>query len=264
MENLNNNNEFALITGASSGIGYELAKIFAKNGINVILIARRRDNLEQLALLLNNEFKVKTHVMALDITEPETRFEIYKFVKVKQIFIKYLVNNAGSGLWGLFHKSDWETESKMISLNITALTHLSKLFVKEMVLKGTGKILNVCSIAGFYPEPFMAIYGATKSYVLSFSQALESELKGTGVKVTTLCPGPTQSGFHKVANGEDIKMAKKIKMASSESIAQAGYKVMMKGKSVFIPGRLIKTVIFFGRFVPRKFVTWLIKKFLSK
>jgi len=229
----------ALITGATTGIGYELSKLFAADGANLVLVAR------------NTEL----------LTQRQIDLKLYNQVKKEGIFVNTLVNNAGFGLLGAFKDTDLETEMRMIRLNISTLTALTKLFLNDLLDSG-GEILNVASTAAFEPGPMMAVYYATKAYVLSFSEALATELKGTPVKVSVLCPGPTQTEFQKTARIRGVKLLK-LGIMDAATVARAGYEGLKKGKTLIIPGFLNRLSVWSIRFAPRKLVTSVVE-FLHK
>ena len=247
-------NKTALITGASSGIGYELAKVHAAKQGNLVLVARREDKLNELKDELEKEFGVQVLVLARDLIKPGVSEDIYTSVKEKGIRVDYLINNAGFGDFGFFHETEWEKEEAMIDLNMKVLTHLTKLFLPDMVKHGSGKIMNVASTAAFQPGPLMAIYYATKHYVLAFSEAIANELNGTGVTVTTLCPGATQSEFVDTANLKESLLFKRMKLATSEQVAKFGYKKMIKGKKNinWLTNRKVMYKFFVSRFKKNK------------
>ena len=252
--------KMALITGASSGIGYELAKIHAAHGDNLILVARSEGKLNELAENLRKNQGISVTVIAADLSELNAPKALFDKVQAQQLQVDYLINNAGFGDYGKFVETDWEKEKQMIQLNITALTELTKLFLPQMVEKKYGKIMNVASTAAFQPGPLMAIYYATKSYVLHFSEAINNEVAEFGVSVTALCPGATESGFQSAAQMEDSKLVKGKKLPSSKEIAQFGFNAMMRGKEVAIPGFMNKLMVFFLRFTPRSWVVKLVRK----
>src|SRR2546428_5424528 len=196
----------ALITGASGGIGYELALLFAKDGFDCILVARSQDKLEELAARLESEFRVRTLVLPKDLSKPSAVDEIHEEVTAASMPVDVLVNNAGFPVFGLFRESDLEAELEMLQVNVVALTALTKLLLKPMLARRDGRILNLGSTAAFAPGPLMTVYYASKAYVLSFSEALANELEGTGVSVTCLCPGATRTGFQKRAVMEDSRL----------------------------------------------------------
>jgi hypothetical protein len=253
-------NNTALITGASSGIGRELALIHAQTGGDLVLVARSGEKLNNLKEELETAYSVSVEVIVQDLSNREAPEEIYREVKDKKVEIEYLINNAGFGGYGLFHETEWDSEARMIDLNIRALSALTKLFLPEMVTRGRGKILNIASTAAFLPGPLMAVYYATKNYVLAFSEALAEELKGAGVTVTTLCPGPTRTGFQRASGIENSKLVKNKKIPDGREVAVYGYKQMIRGKRVVIPGFGNKLTDVFARLMPRKTVTTLVKK----
>src|SRR5438128_1555599 len=198
----------ALITGASSGIGLELAKLFARDEHDVVLVARRADKLKQLAAQLGSAHNIRATVIPADLADPAAPEEIFRALRAADVELDVLVNNAGFGVTGPFLATDAAAELRMIQVNVTALTHLTKLFLPGMLGRGAGRVLNVASTAGFQPGPLMAVYYATKAYVISFSDALAEELRGTGVTVTCLCPGPTKTGFQEAAHMDGVRIFK--------------------------------------------------------
>lgn len=249
----------ALITGASSGIGYELARIFAREKYNLVLVARNEKKLHEIAEGLTKSHNVQVDVLAKDVSILASATEIYDLLTQKGIAVDVLVNNAGFGDFGFFTDTKWEKELEMINLNITALTALTKLFVVDMVKRKSGKILNVASTASFQPGPLMAVYYATKAYVLSFSEAISNELNGTGVTVTALCPGPTESGFQAAADMKDSKLVKGKKLPTSQQVAEYAYKALMSGKVVAVHGMMNKIMAQSVRFSPRAVVRSLVR-----
>ncbi|MFT3932507.1 MAG: SDR family oxidoreductase [Chitinophagaceae bacterium] len=244
----------ALITGASSGIGLELAKIFASKKTDLVLVARSENKLIELSNELKSKYAISAYVLAKDLSTINAAKEVVDYCKQNNLHIDYLINNAGFGDHGFFAESDLEKQLEMINLNITALVYLTRLLLPPMIQKGAGKIMNVASTAAFQPGPLMSIYFATKAFVLSFSEAISNELEKTGVTVTALCPGATESGFQKAASVEDSKMVKGKKLPSSAEVAAFGYRTMMKGKVVAIHG-LLNTVMTTGvRFAPRSLI----------
>ncbi len=245
----------ALVTGASSGIGMELARICAREGHNLLLTARREQRLMELKNELETEFGVDVMFFTVDLAEHEAPPKLFEFVQENAISVQILVNNAGVGDYGFFHESDWNRQAAMLDLNIRALTHLTHLILPEMIKQNRAYILNVASTAAFQPGPLMSVYYATKSYVLSFGEAIANELQDTGVTVTTLCPGPTESEFQKEANMEKSKLFDRFPVATSKEIAEYGYKTMIKGKRVAIYGLINKFIPKAVGISPRSFVT---------
>lgn len=259
MATANTSSKTALITGASSGIGYELANIFARNKYNVVLVARSEQKLREIAAELEKKYSITATVVAKDVSKLSAVQEIYDAVKQAGIRVEFLVNNAGFGDFGFFTETSWEKELEMINLNMTSLTALTKLFVKDMVARKSGKIMNVASTASFQPGPLMAVYYATKAYVLSFSEAISNELGGTGVTVTALCPGPTESGFQNAAAMNDSKLVKGKKLPSSKDVAEYAYSAMMAGKVVAVHGAMNKLMAQSIRYTPRAVVRSLVR-----
>lgn len=254
-----NNRKTALITGASGGIGYEFAKVFAQNGYDLVLVARSEKKLQQLAAELTTQYNISVKVISKDLSDPASPEELYREIKAETLTIEVLVNNAGFAMYGFFHELDKVSELQMMQLNIVTLTHLTKLFVGDMIARKSGKILNVASTAAFEPGPLMAVYYASKAYVLSFSEALANELKDFGITVTALCPGPTESGFQARAAMEDSKLVSGGGLMTSAEVAQEGYHALMKGKTVIIPSLKNKLLVLAPRFLPRNLVTQIIR-----
>ncbi len=257
-------NQTVLITGASSGIGMELAKIHASEGDHMVLVARNLKKLEQLKSEIESEHRVNVMLIKKDLSFTDAAREVHREVSKQKIQIDYLINNAGFGDYGWFYETNWEKEQQMISLNITALTQFCKLYLPEMVKRGSGKIMNVASTASFQPGPGMAVYYATKAYVLHFSEALHSEVRKKGVTVTALCPGATESGFSAAAGMEDSKLFKGKKLPSSADVARYAYKAMMKGKPVAIHGLMNYLMANSVRFAPRSWVVAMVKSIQAK
>jgi uncharacterized protein len=245
----------ALITGASSGIGLDLAHLFAEDGHDVVLVARSEDKLRELAKELEAKHGIRATVIVADLAKPHAPQQI--FVVAPPVDI--LVNNAGYGTSGKFAETDLRAELDMIQVNLAALTHLTKLFLGPMLERRRGRILNVASTASFQPGPLMAVYYATKAYVLSFSEAIAEETRGTGVTVTALCPGPTATGFQKAANMGSEALLKVMRPVSSMEVARAGYRGLMRGKRIVIPGMKNKLGVQSLRVSPRAVVTKVVR-----
>jgi len=245
----------ALITGASSGIGVDFARIFAREGYNLVLTARREDRLNKLAEEICGKYDVEVDIIAKDLAYPKAADEVFDELKTKSKHIDVLVNNAGFGDHSEFHNSDPKTMLDMIQVNVTSLTRLTRSFLPAMVNRGYGRILNVSSTGAFQAVPRFAVYAAAKAYVLSFTEAINEELKDTGVTATVLCPGVTESEFAEVANSESTNLVSKSKAMSSAEVAEIGYKAMMNGKPLEIPGVSNKLMAASGRLLPRYIVT---------
>lgn len=259
MNNNNNHGQTALITGASGGIGYEFARVFARNGYNLVLVARSEEKLNKLAGELGREHQISAKVLARDLSQPAAPDEIYAQLQQEAMAVDVLVNNAGFATYGFFHELDLDRELQMLQLNIVALTHLTRLFLPAMVARKRGKILNVASTAAFQPGPLMAGYYASKAYVLSFSEAIANELQGTGVTVTALCPGPTESGFQARAKIDSSRLISNQTLMDAAIVAEAGYQALMDGKTVLIPGLRNQLLALATRFMPRNLTTQIVR-----
>jgi uncharacterized protein len=238
----------ALITGASSGIGAELADLCAADGYGLILIARRADRLEQLAAALTSRYGVTVRTLAADLADPTAPTAIHQQTRGEPVEI--LINNAGFGLRGRYDQTDWEAELRLMQVNIIALTHLTKLFVKDMMQRGSGRILNVGSTAAFVPGPLMAMYYASKAFVVSFSHALAKEFEGSGISVTVLCPGPTRTEFVAAAGLTDSNLFRVAAMPARQ-VAEIGYRAMLAGRAEGISGARNRWMILLTRLAPR-------------
>jgi short-subunit dehydrogenase len=245
----------ALITGASGGIGLELARIFAREHYDVVLVARSQDRLEEIAGELREGHGVKVDVIAKDLALPDAPAEIQRQVGAVDV----LVNNAGFGLYGKFVEFPPEDEIGLMHLNMDALVLLTRLFLPGMIAARGGRIMNVASTAAFQPGPLMALYYASKAFVLHFSEAIANELKGTGVTVTILCPGPTATGFQARAAMEESRLFRMGTM-SAKAVAEKGYRGLMRGKTIVMPGLKNKILAQSVRFSPRKMVTAIARK----
>lgn len=243
-----------LITGASSGIGLELATIFAQQKNNLVLVARSKNKLEELADNLRKSYGIHVTIIPKDLGDIQSAEDVFNFCRQQGLQIDHLVNNAGFGDFGLFADSNWEKQLQMINVNITTLTYLTRLFLPAMVSCGYGRIMNVASTAAFQPGPTMAVYYATKAYVLHFSEAIANELENTGVTVTALCPGATESNFQAAAEMQESKLVKGKKLPTAKEVAAYGYQAMMKGKKVAIHGTRNYLMANSVRFVPRNLV----------
>ncbi|MGB9235574.1 MAG: SDR family oxidoreductase [Terriglobales bacterium] len=253
----------ALITGASFGIGLELARIFAGEGHNLVLVARSADKLRQLASELDKTHSTRSLILAADLTDPGAPAYILDQTTRANIVVDFLVNNAGFGQYGLFAENDLEECLGQIQLNVTALTHLTRLYLPEMIERKSGRILNVASTAAFQAGPLMAVYYATKAYVLHFSEAIANELQGTGVTVTCLCPGPTATEFQERAKITGIRLTTYGTM-DARTVAEDGYRGLMDGKPVVISGFKNWLVAQSVRFAPRRLVTAVARRLQEK
>ncbi len=243
-----------LITGASGGIGYELAKLFARDHHNLVLVARSGDKLAQVAAELQPQ-GVTVKTIALDLAAPPAAKFLFDQLQREGLAVDILVNNAGFGAFGEFATMPEEEILGQISLNITAITELTRLFLPAMVARRSGRIMNVASTAAFQPGPLMAIYYATKAYVLSFSEAIANELRGSGVTVTCFCPGATHTGFARRAGTENSRLFKQLGAMSAEKVALDGYRAVMEGRTTAISGAHNWLVAQSNRLAPRKLVT---------
>ncbi len=251
----------AVVTGASNGIGLELARLLARDGYDLLLVARSEERLKEVSEELNREFGVKAEYLPADLTQADSCERIFEAAG-KETDI--LINNAGFGDYGRFATCDWKKQEKMIELNVLALSHLTHLFLPKMIEKGKGRILNLASVASFEPGPLMSVYYATKAYVLSFTEALASELKKTGVTAHALCPGPTNTGFSKAAGAQKTNVFKESSSASASKVAAYGYRKMMKGKTVIVCGIGFKFLVFAVRILPRSAVRKIVMMIQSK
>jgi uncharacterized protein len=249
----------ALITGASFGIGMEFARIFAREGYNLVLVARNGDRLRQLASELEKAHSTRSLILATDLTEPGAAAYVLDQTTRADIQVDVLVNNAGFGQYGLFADSDLEECLRQIQLNVTTLTHLTRLYLPAMMERKTGRILNVASTAAFQPGPLMAVYFATKAYVLHFSEALANELRGSGITVTCLCPGATATEFHKRANATGMRLLKFGAMDAC-TVAEDGYRALLASRPVAISGFKNWLLAQSVRFSPRRLVTAIARK----
>ena len=251
--------ETALITGASSGIGCELARLFAADKTNLVLVARRQEKLEQLAVELRRDYGVQVRVFAKDLADANSPKAIFEALAAENLTVDVLVNNAGFGAAGSVANLPLEKQLEMVQVNVAALTRLTRLFLPGMIERRSGGIFNVGSTAAFQPGPFMAVYYATKAYVLSFTEALAEEVAGTGVRVTCLAPGPTSTGFAAVAKVKS-KLLFQMGMADADAVARAGYRGFRRGKLLVIPGLRNKLGVFAVRFLPRAWVRKVVKR----
>ncbi|HBT18978.1 MAG TPA: short-chain dehydrogenase [Clostridiaceae bacterium] len=244
---------YALITGATSGIGLELALNFAKDGISLILVARGEEKLKELKSRFETDYAVDVRVYAKDLTKDKAAEELYEAIMEEGLQVDYLVNNAGFGSFGRLVDTDLSVEKDLVKLNVLSLLEMNKRFVKPMAERGYGYVLNVASLAAFMPGPVMANYYASKAYVLSLSEAMHEELKHQGVKVSALCPGPVKTGFQERAKMQKTPASKAF-MMEAKAVADIGYLGMWRGKAVVVPGTFEKVIPVLTRLLPRSLV----------
>lgn len=233
---MENTTKCALITGGTSGIGYELARLFAADGYNLIIVARNEENLKQAAAELKGEGAAEVHTIAADLFQPEAALQVYEKVKTMGRQVDVLVNDAGQGEWGRFHKTDLQREIDLVQLNIISLMSLTKYFLQDMVERNSGRILQLASSLAKAPSPYMAVYAATKAFVLSFSEALVKELEETEVTVTALLPGATDTDFFHKAKAEGTVVYRETSLYDPAEVAKAGYEALMNGDATVQPG----------------------------
>jgi short-subunit dehydrogenase len=251
-------NKVCLITGAASGLGYEFSKLAIDDGFELILIDINTEKLCAVKKELENISDQKVTIISKDLCKQNVANEIFE--KIKNDQIDMLINNAGFGLFGKFHETDWELEERMMYLHMMTCTHLTKLVLQKMIRNNKGKILNIASLAAFQPGPFMSIYYASKSFLLSFSEAIANEVKNTGVSITVLCPGPTKTNFQSTVNNTSSKNKLSLYMANAHEVATYGYEALKKKKIIAIPGIFNKVLAFLPRILPRNLVTSIVIK----
>ncbi len=253
--------ETALITGATEGIGYELALLFASKETSLVIVARNQEKLEKIAKELQNQVNVSSY--ALDLSKMENVEKLYRELKEKNITVDYLINNAGFGITGEFLDMEWEKLRDMFNLNMLTVAFLTRKFATDMKKRNKGRILNVGSTASFQPGPYMAGYCASKAFVLSLSEAVNFELRNTNVSVSTLCPGVTDSRFHFTAMSRNTKMHRLMPHATSREVAEFGFQLMMKRKPLGIHGMINRIIVFLNRITPRNTVVSLSARVLK-
>lgn len=244
-----NNSRYVLITGGTQGIGYELAKLFAEDGHNLIIVARTQSDLEQRAAEFSQQYGIQVVPIAKDLFEPNAPFELYDEVKNKGLMVDVLVNDAGQGQFGLFVETDIRRQLEIIQLNVSSLTALTYLFLKDMVARNEGKILQLASIASELPGPWQAVYHGTKAYVLSFTEALINELKESAVTMTALQPGATDTDFFNKADMQNSKIMD-TKMSDPAKVAKDGYQALMKGDDKIVSGFKNKAMVAMSNVIP--------------
>ncbi len=252
----------ALVTGAASGLGYELALLLAKDRYDLVLVDIDSSKLDQAKEGIQRKFNSNITLLIKDLSTSNVAEEIFEEIKDTPIHV--LINNAGFGIFGTFSNTDWKRESDMLHLHIMTTTHLTKLVLKEMVERGSGRILNMSSLAAFQPGPLMSLYYASKAYILSFSEAIANELKNTGVTVTALCPGQTKTCFQEVVSEGSVDNKIGFNVGCPQEVAEYGYKAMLKGKTVAIPGTFNKFLSKLPRFMSRNAATAIVRKIQEK
>ena len=250
---------FTLITGASEGIGLELAKLFARDKHNLIIVARNEDKLKSAKEFLENEYRVQVEVLSVDLSMDNCCEKVYEFVEKNNLIVDNLINNAGIGSFGFFHDENQEFEKDIININIIALTRLTNYFLKQMIKRRSGNILNVSSTAAFSAGPKMGIYYATKAYVLSLTEAIHEEAKTHNVNVCCLCPGAVNTAFQEKAKIKKKENAKKLIM-NSEIVAQIGYNGLKKKEAIIIPGAKNKFLVLGNKLISRKLARRIVMK----
>lgn len=256
---MNTLNKYTLITGGSDGIGLELAKIFAKNGHNLIIVARNNSKLEHIKIELENEYGIIVEIIQCDLSVDKSCEKIIEIVEEKNLIVDNLINNAGIGSFGFFSEAEDGFEEKLININIISLTILTKHFLKKMIEMGMGGILNVASTAAFVGGPKMSMYYSSKAYVLSLTEALHDEVKSLDIRVSCLCPGPVKTSFQEKAGIQKSEKAKKYLM-DANNVAKEAYSGFLKGKAIIIPGCKNKLLILGNKLIPRSWSRKIILK----
>ncbi|HEX9980990.1 MAG TPA: SDR family oxidoreductase [Flavobacterium sp.] len=250
MEDTNHKGQTALITGATEGIGYELAHCFAKDGYNLILVARSQEDLERVSQEFTRRYNVKAYGIAADLMERDAPFKLYDEITSEGIQIDVLVNNAGQGVWGAFTGTDLNDELNIIQLNVVSTVVLTKLFLKEMVARNSGKILQLGSTSSKAPTPYLSVYAATKAFIYNFTQGLINELKDSKVTMTALLPGPTDTDFFDKAGMESTVAVMEGNLSDPADVARDGYEALQNGESRIISGMKNKLQTMMGNVMP--------------
>ena len=257
---------YVLITGASSGIGLELAKIFARERHSLVLVARNLSVLEGLANELQEQFQIQVLCLKCDLTQTQEIEELWQILHQKKIIIKTLVNNAGVGVFGTFDQTHWEDELALIQLNVIAPTLMTKRFIQALQKQqdfSKGQLLNIASAAGFSAGPLMAVYYASKAYLISWSLACLWEFR-TQLTISIICPGPVRTKFQEAAQMQDSSLFDKKLTYSSNFVAESAYRALQSKKIIHIPGRLFNLLLLCKNFLPLRFRLWFIEKLQSK
>lgn len=250
----NLNGKWALVTGASSGLGVDFAHQLAEMGCNLILVARREDRLKAVAEEIRQKRGVQVEVIIMDLSQPDAPQKLYDQIKAAEHTVDILINNAGFGLYGEFIKLDWEREQNMLQLDIMTVVHMTKLFVKDMVERNFGYVLQVASIGAYQPSPLYATYSAAKSFVLNFSEAVNYELRNTNVRISVVSPGITKTEFLQVS-GQNATFYQRMVMMTSEQVVRMGLNAMLKGRPSLVPGILNAITVWSNRLMPRRVAT---------
>jgi hypothetical protein len=258
------NSQTALVTGASSGIGLHLAHEFARHGHPLVLTAPVESELREVAAHMKSVHGVEAHVIAKDLEQPNAAQEIFDTLQSQRIEVDILVNNAGHGQHGKYWEVPIERHLSIVQLNIDAVLRLTSLFLPPMLSRGRGRLLNTSSVGGFLPGPMLAVYHASKAFVLSWSEALATELEETGITVTTLCPGPTDTDFFPKADMEDTTIFQKGQVMAPQEVAEMGYKALMSGDRVIVTGAVNKAMVFSRHLLPEGAQAKMQQKFLEK
>ncbi|WP_044403429.1 SDR family oxidoreductase [Lacinutrix sp. Hel_I_90] len=254
--------QLAVVTGAASGLGYELMLLLVADHYDLVLIDVDEKKLNEVKSEIETKYDCKVSIIVTDLSDLNSATVVYDQIKNRKIDI--LINNAGFGVFGSFINTSWEKESRMLHLHILTVTHLTKLVLQDMVSHNSGKILNVSSLAAFMPGPMMALYYASKSYLLSFSEAIANELKGTGVSVTVLCPGQTNTGFQKVVSNATSENKISFNIACPKQVAAYGYKALLQGKVIAVPGFFNKFLSNLPRVLTRNRVRTIVRSIQNK
>lgn len=247
----------AVVTGGASGIGLEFVKLLICDDYKVYVVDNSQENLSNLPSIVNSE---NFEIISQDLSKTDSPEKLYKILKNKNVDI--LINNAGFGTFGKFHKTDWKIEKDMINLHVLNTTHLTKLFLKDMVKKNEGKILNIASVAAFQPGPLMSLYYATKAYILHFTEAISNEVKDKNICISVLCPGQTKTNFQKNISTKKNKI--KFNTACPIKVAKYGYESLKRNVTVSVPGFWNNFIIFLGRLLPRSTSTNLVRYIQEK
>ena len=241
---------YTIITGGTEGIGLELAKLFAADKYNLIIAARDQKRLEEVKNEFENEYEISVEIIQVDLSVDKSCEKIIRIVEEKKLTVDNLINNAGIGSFGFFNEAEEGVEEQLININIIALTNLTKYFLKKMIKRGCGGIMNVASTAAFVGGPKMAMYYSSKAYVLSLTEALHEEVKGLGIRVSCLCPGPVRTSFQEKAGIRKSEKARKYLM-DADAVAKEAYLGFLKGKPIIIPGYKNKLLVLGNKLIPR-------------